>query len=400
MRIIYSVILPAIFLSVIHSHLAFSQSLPTGQEVQYNPITTAVPFLTITPDSRHGAMGDAGVATSPDANAQHWNASKFAFVKDKFGFALSYTPWLRQLVNDINLAYLSGYYQLDNLQTIGASLRYFSMGDILLTDQNGTSLANVSPNEFALDFSYARKLSDKFSGGVALRYIRSDLSGGIGPETYSPAHTFATDVSFYYNHNFGKSDNDQSISAGINLSNIGGKVSYDDGQNKEFLPANMRLGTSYSKQLDNFNALTFSFDLNKLMVPTPQINSESDGGAGGIVLPDNNSNVSVISSIFSSFSDAPGGFKEEMQEINFSTGIEYWYNRQFAIRGGYFYESEYKGNRKFFSTGLGLKMNICSIDFSYLIPIHQNNPLANTVRFTLLFDVQSFARRKEEIKEQ
>jgi hypothetical protein len=393
MRIIYFVILLAIYLS---GQPAFCQSLPTGQEVQYNPITTAVPFLTITPDSRHGAMGDAGVATSADANAQHWNASKFAFVQDKFGFALSYTPWLRQLVNDINLAYLSGYYQIDQYQTVGASLRYFSMGDILLTDQNGSSLANVSPNEFAFDFSYARKLSDNFSGGVALRYIRSDLSGGIGAESYTPAHTFATDVSFYYKHNFGKSDNDQSISAGINLSNIGGKISYDDGQNKEFLPANMRLGTSYSKQIDNYNFISLSFDINKLMVPTPQINANAENSSGGIVLPDNSSNRSVISSIFSSFSDAPGGLKEEMQEINFSTGVEYWYNRQFAIRAGYFHESEYKGNRKFFSTGLGVKMNICSIDFSYLIPIHQNNPLANTVRFTLLFDVQSFARNKEQ----
>ncbi len=393
MRIIYFVILVAIYLS---SQTAFCQSLPTGQEVQYNPITTAVPFLTITPDSRHGSMGDAGVATSADANAQHWNASKFAFVQDKFGFALSYTPWLRQLVNDINLAYLSGYYQIDQYQTVGASLRYFSMGDILLTDQNGSSLANVSPNEFAFDFSYARKLSDNFSGGVALRYIRSDLSGGIGAESYTPAHTFATDVSFYYKRNFGKSDNDQSISAGINLSNIGGKISYDDGQNKEFLPANMRLGTSYSKQIDNYNSISLSFDINKLMVPTPQINADADNTSGGIVLPDNSSNRSVISSIFGSFSDAPGGFKEEMQEINFSTGIEYWYNRQFSVRGGYFHESEYKGNRKFFSTGLGVKMNICSIDFSYLIPIHQNNPLANTVRFTLLFDVQSFVRNKEQ----
>jgi hypothetical protein len=396
MRIIYFAILPAILLSVIHNQKAYAQSLPTGQEVQYNPITTAVPFLTITPDSRHGAMGDAGVATSPDANAQHWNASKFAFVKDKFGFGLSYTPWLRQLVNDINLAYLSGYYQIDNKQTIGSSLRYFSMGDILLTDQNGSSIANVSPNEFAIDFSYSRKLSESFSGGVALRYIRSDLSGGIGPESYNPAQTFATDVSFYYNHNFGKSDNDQSISAGINFSNIGGKISYDDGQNKEYLPANLRLGTTYTKKFDNFNALSFSFDLNKLMVPTPQINSGTDNGSGAIVLPDNSSDLSVMSSIITSFSDAPGGFKEEMQEINLSTGVEYWYNKQFAIRAGYFYESEYKGNRKFFSTGLGLKMNICSIDVSYLIPIQQNNPLANTVRFTLLFDMQSFTKNKTE----
>jgi len=394
MRIIQSVGLLLIFILSLFCRTAYSQSLATGQEVQYNPITTAVPFLTITPDSRHGAMGDVGVATSTDANSQYWNPSQFAFAKDNFGFALSYTPWLRQLVNDINLAYLSGYYKLDRYQTFGASLRYFSMGEIQLTDQNGTSLANVSPNEFAIDFSYSRKLSDHFSGGVAIRYIRSDLSGGIGPESYVPGHTFATDVSFFYTKSFGKSDNDQSISAGINLSNIGGKISYDDGQNKEFLPANLRLGTTYSKEIDNFNSISFSFDINKLMVPTPQVYSGSTTSSGGIVLPGNSNNMSVISSIFSSFSDAPGGFKEELQEINYSTGAEYWYNHQFAIRGGYFHESEYKGNRKFFSTGLGVKMNICSIDFSYLIPIHQNNPLANTIRFTLLFDVKSFDKSK------
>ena len=394
MSIIRFVKLPSILLFLIIYHNVNAQSLTTGQEVQYNPITTAVPFLTITPDSRHGAMGDAGVATSPDANSQFWNASKFAFTQEKFGFALSYTPWLRQLVNDINLAYLSGYYKLDNFQTLGASLRYFSMGEILLTDQNGTSMANVSPNEFAFDVSYARKLSDNFSGAVALRYIRSDLSGGIGPDSYVPGHAFSSDVSFYYHQNFGKSENDQSIAFGINLSNIGSKISYDDGQNKEFLPANLRLGTTYSKEFDTNNSLSLSFDINKLMVPTPKINTGTSTVSGGIILHDNEANMSVPSSIFSSFTDAPGGFKEEMQEINYSAGMEYWYRHQFAVRGGYFHESEFKGNRKFFSTGLGVKMNICSIDFSYLIPIHQNNPLANTIRFTLLFDIASFGRSK------
>ncbi|MCL4483020.1 MAG: type IX secretion system outer membrane channel protein PorV [Bacteroidetes bacterium] len=396
MRIIHFVKLLTIFSAVILFQNAYSQSLPTGQEVQYNPITTAVPFLTITPDSRHGAMGDVGVATSPDANAQYWNPSKYAFTKDNFGFALSYTPWLRQLVNDINLAYLAGYYKLDPYQTFGASLRYFSMGNVILTDQNGTNLANVSPNEFAFDISYSRKLSDNLSGGIALRYIRSDLSGGIGAETYSPGHAFSSDVSFYYNKNFGESSNDQSVSAGINLSNIGSKISYDDGQNKEFLPANLRLGATYSKEFDSNNSIALSFDLNKLMVPTPKQSTGTANGSGGIVLPDNYSNMSAVSSIFSSFTDAPGGMKEEFREINYSMGVEYWYNHQFAIRGGYFHESESKGNRKFFSTGLGIKMNICSIDFSYLIPIHQNNPLANTIRFTLLFDIKSFTKTKKE----
>jgi hypothetical protein len=390
MRIIRIVKLMTVLLLVVIGQKVYSQSLPTGQEIQYNPITTAVPFLNITPDSRHGAMGDVGVATTPDANAQFWNPSKFAFTQDKFGFALSYTPWLRQLVKDINLAYLSGYYKLDRYQTIGASLRYFSMGEIVLLDQIGTSLANVSPNEFAIDVSYSRKLSENFSGGIALRYIRSDLSGGIGPVTYVAGQTFSSDVSFFYSKNFGKSNNDQTISAGINLSNIGGKISYDQGQNKEFIPANLRLGATYTKGLNNYNSFSISFDVNKLMVPSPQLYSGSVNNSGGIILADNSTNMSVISSILNSFSDAPGGLKEELQEINFSTGVEYWYNHQFAIRGGYFSESENKGNRKFFSTGLGIKMNICSIDFSYLVPIHQNNPLANTIRFTLLFDVKSF----------
>jgi len=391
MRTIHSFqLLVVTVLSVILCQTAYSQSLPTGQEIQYNPITTAVPFLTIAPDSRHGSMGDVGAATSPDANAQFWNPSKLAFAEDTFGISLSYTPWLRQLVDDINLAYLSAFYKLDRYQTIAASLRYFSMGDIQLTDQNGTSLANVSPNEFSVDFSYSRKLSDVFSGGVALRYIRSDLSGGIGTETYQPGQTFATDISFLFSKNFGASDNDQKISAGINLSNIGGKISYDDGQNKEFLPANMKVGTTYSKVLDNYNSFAVSFDFNKLMVPTPQVSTVDPNNPGQIVLPDNNNNMSVIESIFTSFSDAPGGAKEEFQEINWSTGIEYYYKQQFAVRAGYFHESEYKGNRKFFATGLGVKMNIVTIDFSYLIPTQQNNPLANTIRFTLLFDVGSF----------
>ncbi len=393
MRTISNVTLLLVFISISLCKNAHAQSLPTGQEIEYNPITTAVPFLTITPDSRHGAMGDVGAATSADASAQYWNPSKLAFAKDSFSIALSYTPWLRQLVNDINLAYLSAFYRLDRFQTIGASLRYFSMGEILLTDQNGTSLANVSPNEFAFDVSYSRKLSDHFSGGVALRYIRSDLSGGIGAESYKPGWAFASDVSFFYNNNFGKSVTDQSISAGINISNIGSKISYDEGQNKEFLPANLRLGTSYTKAIDNFNSLSFSLDFNKLLVPTPQISTGSGNGSNGIVLQDNSSDKSVISSIFSSLSDAPGGAKEELQEINISTGLEYWYNHQFAIRGGYFYENQYKGNRKFFAAGLGVKMNICSIDFSYLIPVQQNNPLANTIRFTLIFDINSFGRK-------
>lgn len=352
-------------------------------ETRYNPITTAVPFLTITPDSRHGAMGDVGVATSPDANAQYWNPSKLAFIDEKFGLSLSFTPWLRQLVNDVNLAYLAGYMRLNSIQTIGASLRYFSMGEIQLTDQNGTNLAAVKPNEFAIDFSYSRKLSDYFSGSVALRYIRSDLSGGIGTNTFVPGNAFASDVSFFYNKDISKGDLKKMLAWGINLSNIGSRISYDNGSNKEYLPANFKLGGTFTTELNSFNSFAFSLDLNKLMVPTPRLTSSGDAGKP------------VISSIFSSFGDAPGGMKEELQEINYSAGVEYWYDRKFAIRTGYFNENQYKGNRKFFSTGLGIKMSICSIDFAYLIPVNQNNPLANTVRFTLHFNLGAQAPKEK-----
>jgi len=382
------------------SQIALGQTLPTGQEVRYNPISTAVPFLTITPDSRHGAMGDVGVATSPDANSQYLNPSKYAFTEGKFGFSLSYTPWLRQLVNDINLAYMAGYYRLNNNEVIASSLRYFSMGDITLTGQDQQNIGTVSPSEFAFDFSYSRKLSDRFSGGVALRYIRSDLSGGIGTGTgvdYTAGNAFATDVSFYYINKWGGTGTSKSLAAGINFSNIGSKISYDQGSNKEFLPANMRLGTTFASDIDDFNSFSISMDFNKLLVPTPSSTATYGTDGSVVYTPDNNSNKSVISSIFGSFSDAPGGFKEELQEFTISTGAEYWYNKQFALRAGYFNEAQNKGNRKFFTAGVGVKMNIAAIDFSYVIPVQRNNPLANTIRFTLLFDVDSFTKKKEPI---
>ena len=388
-----------VFVSLL-SLTAAGQSTVTGQEVRYNPITTAVPFLAITPDSRHGAMGDVGAATSPDANSQYMNPSKFAFAEDKWGFSLSYVPWLRQLVSDVNLAYLSGFYKIDPQQVIGGSLRYFSMGSISLTDASGASAGNVSPSEFALDVSYSRKLSDNFSGGVALRYIRSDLAGGVevtgtGATSYSAGNAFATDVSFYYHSRLGKEGSKNSIAAGLNLSNMGSKISYDQGTTKEFLPANMKLGTTFTTQMSDSSSLSFSIDLNKLLVPTPAnvVTYNTDGTV--VVTPDNNSSKSVISSIFDSFTDAPGGLKEELQEVTVSAGAEYWYRKQFAVRAGYFNESQYKGNRKYFTAGVGIKLNIASIDVSYVIPVEHNNPLANTVRFTMLFNVESFLKRKK-----
>jgi len=371
-------------------------STAEGQEVRYNPISTAVPFLTITPDSRHGAMGDVGAATSPDANSQFMNPSKFAFASDKWGFALSFTPWLRKLVGDVNLAYLSGFYQLDPTQAIGASLRYFSMGDITLMGIDKSNLGTIRPSEFAVDFSYSRRLSDYFSGGVSLRYIRSDFAAGFGgtqagAENYSAGNAFATDVSFYYHHLLGGEGSKNTIAAGANFSNIGSKISYNQGSTKEFIPANLKLGTTFTSDLGDSTAISLSLDLNKLLVPTPANSVDSSGN----VIPDHNSSKSVISSIFGSFTDAPGGMKEELQEITISLGAEYLYKKQFAVRAGYFNESKYKGNRKYFTAGVGVKLNIASIDVSYLIPFEQNNPLANTIRFTLLFNMDSFLKRKQ-----
>ena len=286
--------------------LSQAQSVAIGQEMRYNPITTAVPFLTITPDSRQGAMGDVGAATSPDANSQHWNPSKYAFINDQYGISLSYTPWLRQLAGDMNLAYLSGYYKLDRLQTIASSLRYFSLGDIRQTDRNGTYVSTANPYELALDLSYSRKLSDVFSGGIAIRYIRSDLSNGStgtasGTGAYTAGNAFATDVSFFYQNRLGGEGSKNSLSAGINLSNIGSKISYNQGSTKAFLPANMKIGTTFTTQFNDSNSFSFSLDFNKLLVPTPNIvKSQLDGSV--IVTPDYTNSKSVISSIFGSFS--------------------------------------------------------------------------------------------------
>ena len=389
-----------LLLSSLLSLMAVGQSLTTGQEVRYNPISTAVPFLTITPDSRHGAMGDVGAATTPDANSQYLNPSKYAFNPDKWGFSLSYTPWLRNLVNDVNLAYLAGFYQIDPSQVIGSSLRYFSMGEITLTGQDNTNMGTVSPSEFAFDLSYSRKLSDNLSGGVTLRYINSNLSGGMGgtqagAENYTAGNAFATDVSFYYITKLGGMESNNSLAAGLNLSNIGSKISYNQGSTKEFIPANMKLGTTFTTEMADSSSFSFSVDVNKLLVPTPAnlVTYNTDGSV--IVQPDKNSSKSVISSIFGSFNDAPGGSSEELQEITLSLGAEYWYKRQFAVRAGYFGEAQNKGNRKYFTAGVGVKLNIAAIDVSYLIPTQANNPLANTIRFSLLFNMDSFLKRKK-----
>lgn len=381
--LLFTVIL--LVVTIIQDANAQSKTSTTGA----NTITTGVPFLTIAPDSRAGAMGDAGVATSPDVNSQAWNPAKYAFIESEMGVALSYTPWLRNLVDDINLAYLVGYKKLDDQQTLSASLRYFTLGDISFMSEYGDPTGTQSPNEFAVDMGYTLLLSDNFSGAVAIRYIRSDLTGGQlvnGAETHA-GNTFSSDVAFYYQNEMRINRKMSTIAAGINVSNIGGKISYTDGATKDYIPANLKLGVAYKTEMDKYNTITFAFDANKLLVPTPDT-TEVD------ILTGMSADKSVISGIVSSFSDAPGGMSEELKEINFSLGVEYWYNKQFALRAGYYYEDVNKGNRKFFTAGAGLKMNVFALDFSYLLPVAQNNPLANTLRFTLSFDFEAFNKQR------
>jgi hypothetical protein len=367
--------------------ILFALNIPvTAQEDDpYNVIQTAVPFLSIAPDSRAGALGDAGVATSPDIFSMHWNPAKYAFIDGNGGFGMSYSPWLRALVPDINLAYLTGYYRLDSRQVFAASLMYSSLGEIQFTDDYGEYQNTFNPNEFSVDLAYSRLFSEHWSGGVALRFIYSNITGGMlvgGTETKAGT-AYAADVSAYYTNDLKLGSKTGSISAGLNLSNIGSKMSYTSDVDPDFIPINMRLGTTFSVDLDKYNIISVSFDLNKLLVPTPPTYEEGEIVAG------RDPNVSVPVAIFQSFYDAPGGFSEEMKEFAQSVGVEYWYNQQFAIRAGYFNESQMKGNKKYFTVGAGFRLSVFSLDFSYLMPFTQNNPLARTLRFSLGFEFDS-----------
>lgn len=353
-----------------------------------NAIQTTVPFLTIAPDSRAGAMGDLGVATTPDVNSQHWNAAKYPFINGKVGASISYTPWLRSLVNDINLLYLTGFYRFDDKQVVSASLRYFSLGEVIFRDMEGVLVGNYNPNEFSVDAGYSRLFTDYFSGALSMRFIRSDITGGgsIAGQQYNAGYSFAADLGFYYQHPMDIGRNSGEFAWGVNFSNLGTKISYTEGSDKQFIPANMRIGARYSLDLDEYNSLTASIDLNKLLVPTPPIYylDSSDVNGNPIVQYGKKNPSSLPLSWIQSFYDAPNGFSEEMSEIMISTGLEYWYRKQFAIRAGYFNESQNKGNRKYFACGIGMKLNVFFIDFSYLISTSgRSNPLANTMRFTL-----------------
>ena len=395
-------VIAVFFVLTIFSGKGFSQSNSISRDSllgQINTITTAVPFLLIAPDARAGAMGDAGVATSADANSIHWNPAKLAFVDKNFGVSLSYTPWLRALVPDIYLGYLAGYKKLKGDQTLAASLLYFSLGDITFTDNNGNVTGQFNPKELSFDVAYARKLGDDFSGGIALRYINSNLTGGafLPSGSYSHAgNSVAADVSAFYNKEVDLGNKKSIFTGGINISNIGAKISYTESGNKDFIPTNFRLGGALKTDLDEYNTLTFTAETNKLLVPTPPVywkdvsgKDSVDENGSKIVLYGKDPNISVASAIFSSWGDAPGGFSEEIKEFTYSLGLEYWYDKQFAIRAGYFHEAETKGNRQFFTVGAGVKYNVFGIDFAYLIPTQQKHPLENTLRFTLLVDFDS-----------
>lgn len=362
----------------------FSFHQVSAQSNTINVVTSAVPFLRISPDARAGGMGDLGVATSPDANAQFYNVSKYVFAPSSSGLAATYTPWLKDLgLNDVYLASLAGFYKLDESQAISGSLRYFSLGNIQFTDNLGNDLNAFRPREFALDAGYSRRLSESLSLGVALRYINSNLAGGqaVNGVSYKAGNAVAGDIGLYYN---AANESGKGLSAGLALTNLGSKISYtNDATQKDFIPANLGLGVMYNSVSNEVNRISVGLDIHKLMVPTPP----SVGDSAGLI---SYRNKSVVGSWFSSFGDASGGFAEELKEFSLSLGAEYTYDEQFSVRAGYFYEDKTKGNRQYFSMGAGFKMTNLGINLSYLIPSGSGvtrNPLSNTIRFSLLFDL-------------
>lgn len=350
-----------------------------GREDTQRAIRTSVPFLTIAPDSRAGAMGDVGVATSPDNSSQHWNAAKYVFKEEQAGFSATYTPWLRSLgVTDLNLLYAAGYKKFGDLQAVSASIRYFNLGEIAEINSQGIGTGTViRPHEFAIDAAYSRKFSDYISGAMTFRFIKSDIAAGTsnlsaGAE-YSPGTSYAADIAAFYSRPVIISGINSDLTFGVNISNLGAKMSYSENSDKQFIPTNLRLGGGLSLNIDDYNKIAGVLEFNKLLVPSP--------------VPLDSLDIGVIEGVFKSFGDAQNGFKEEINEFMWSLGVEYWYMEQFAIRAGYFNEHLTKGNRKIFSAGVGMKLNVFSLDFSYLFPASggRTNPLANTMRFTLGF---------------
>lgn len=373
---------------------SFGQVRVTGQEGA-NPITVAVPFLSFAPDSRASAMGDAGVATSADAYSIHWNNAKLALVDHDMGFSFSYSPWLGKIVDDMSLNYLTFYKKIDPIQTFGASLRYFDLGEIQLTDIVGLPQGVENPREAAIDVTYSRLLSERFSTGLTLRYVWSNLTGNItNSPSARPGTSLAFDLGALYKLPINIVGMESDLSFGAHISNIGQKISYTDEDAEDFIPGNLRLGTALKSNIDAFNSITLAFDANKLMVPTPpvyqkDINGDNiiDSNGDFVIESGKDPDRPFISGTFGSFNDAPDGFSEELSEITISVGLEYWYRDTFAFRGGYFHEHENKGDRKYFTTGMGLRYQVFGLDFSYLIALEQNHPLAETLRLSFIFNL-------------
>lgn len=366
-----------------------------AQKEQFNPVYTGVTSLSIAPDARAGAMGDVGVATDPDVFSQYWNPAKYPFNIARAGVAMSYTPWLRQLVNDIDLINLAGFYRIGDYSAVSASLTYFSLGEVTMRSNDMT----IKPYEMAVDVAYSRMLSEKLSAAIALRAIYSDLQYSMD-EDVEPGKAFAADMALYYNNYIIMGDRECMLGLGMNISNIGTKISYDGGATNEFIPTNLRLGASLLYPIDEYNTISFSVDINKLLVPTrptyAQFLEENGYAADEQGLQseyaswldaEGYNDISSISGIFKSFNDAPGGMSEELKEIYGGIGVEYCYNQQFSLRGGYHYENEFKGNRKYYTLGAGFRMSVFSLDAAYLISAAQSNPLDQTLRFSLSFDM-------------
>lgn len=373
---------------------ASALSVSDENGASYNPLQTAIPSLSIAPDAVGGGMGDVGAATRPDVFSQYWNPAKFAQADSKGGFAISYTPWLRKIVNDIYLAYLSGYYKLSDRTAVGASFRYFSMGEITLTGEPGWGNTPVyqgtaEPKEFAVDGSFSMLLSEYWSAGVALRFIYSDLFNGVDDkDEYSAAAAVGADIAFSYRRPITIGANTSYAGLGIAVTNIGNKVSYDNDATQQFIPTNFRLGGSFEYAFDEYNRLQIAVDMNKLLVPTPfGKSSDYETKSEYNQAKKDYEETTSIGGIFSSLGDAPGGFKEELREINLSAGLEYSYNKKFMVRGGYFNENKYKGNRKYFTVGAGFNLSIFQLNAAYVITVAQTNPLDNTLRFSLGFDL-------------
>lgn len=360
----------------------------------YNPIQTGTISLGVAPDARGGSMGDVGAATEPDENSQYWNPAKYAFAYSRGGISVNYTPWLRKLVSGINLAYLSGYWKFgyDDQQAVSASMRYFSLGEVEAYNSAGSLTQVINPFEMAVDLGYSRKLSENLSMGVVMRYIHSDMTYDDGDN--EPANAWAADVAAYYTAYPMVGVNECQWAWGLNISNIGSKVSYDGGATSQFLPANLRLGTSFTFPIDDYNLFSVNLDANKLLVPAfPQTYQFSDGNGGTDMDAFENAkqeyyDMSGIKGIFKSFSDAPGGQREELHEINWGLGLEYTYDRRFFLRAGYHHENELKGNRKYFTFGAGIVLNVFHIDAGYVLSTAQTSALDQTLRFSLGFDLE------------